>query len=73
MERKCAVCGAVMTPMHPQFMVAHEYKCYVARPDLVPPEHKAQFDAQVLGDKRSAAAKRGVETRRRLGGKRAPR
>ena len=72
-DRNCAVCGSPMRPMHPEFIVAHEFKCYKKYPEKVPPWHKVQFERELLGEKRSEAAKRGVETRRRKGGKRAPR
>ena len=39
----------------------------------MPEHHKKQFEHELLGQKRSEAAMRGVETRRRNGGKRAPR
>jgi hypothetical protein len=71
-RRPCAVCGAPLTPWSPETLTAHEFKCYKAS-GKVPEYHKSRFEEVLKGEKRSEAAFRGVETRRRNGGKRAPR
>lgn len=68
----CAACGLKLSPFSDTTFTAHEFYCYKKHPDRVPPQDKEQFERKLLGEKRSAAAKRGVKTRRRNGGKRAP-
>lgn len=69
----CAGCGKMLRPFSTSVFTAHEYKCYKAHPDKIPSEDKEIFEQTVLGEKRSLSAKKGVETRRRKQGKRAPR
>jgi hypothetical protein len=62
--RRCAVCGRALTPHTPQTLTAHEFRCYEAHPDKVPEEHRERMRQELLGEKRSKAAKRGVATKR---------
>jgi hypothetical protein len=46
-------------------MTAHEFICYKRNPEKLPFHHKEQFEKTVAWEKRSLAAKRGAETRRK--------
>lgn len=69
----CAICGRALQPFSETTFTAHEFMCYRDNPNKIPAEHKARFEHELAGERRSAAAKRGVETRRQNKGKRAPR
>ncbi|SRR5258706_5286847 len=69
----CAVCCANLTSRDPNTLTAHEFKCFKSNRALIPVHMRDKFIATLAWEKRSEAAKRGVETRRRNGGKRAPR
>lgn len=69
----CNVCSANLYPDDPHTLTAHEFKCYKLNRAAMPAYLKTSFNECLIGEKRSEAAKRGVETRRRNGGKRAPR
>jgi hypothetical protein len=73
LNNTCASCGIILQPFNQHTFTAHEFKCYKAHTDRIPRRDLAEFERQLLGERRSEAAKRGVETRRRLKGKRAPR
>lgn len=73
MERLCFACGARLTPHSPNTYTSHEFKCGKLHPELIPERFLAEHESTLKWEKRSAAAKRGVETRRAQGGKRAPR
>ena len=70
--RRCFVCAAPLFPFSPETLTAHEFRCYEVS-GKCPEHHREAFARELLGKKRSEAAFRGVETRRRNGGKRAPR
>lgn len=69
----CAGCGKLLQPFSETTFTAHEFYCYKIFPDRIPERDRETFERELLGEQRSQAAKRGVETRRRNGGKRAPR
>ncbi len=71
--RNCAICECRLQPFDEYTFTAHEFKCYNAHRDKIPEEHMQLFRRELAADMRSQAAKRGVETRRQRGGKRAPR
>ncbi len=71
--RGCAVCGQFLRPFDEYTFTTHEFKCYKKHRDKIPPDHFEIFRRELAGEMRSEAAKRGVETRRQKGGKRAPR
>jgi hypothetical protein len=70
--RDCAVCGRFLRPFDEYTFTAHEFNCYKNHKDKIPAEHMETFRRELAGEARSNAAKRGVETRRKKGGKRAP-
>lgn len=72
-QSKCAVCSETLQPFSINTFTAHEFECYKAHPDKIPERDREVFERELLGEKRSAAAKRVVETRRQRQGKRAPR
>lgn len=71
--RSCPVCHTTVMPFSHDTLTAHEFRCFKARPELVPEAQRARFENTLVRERRSAAAFRGVETRRANGGKRAPR
>jgi hypothetical protein len=71
--RDCAVCGRTLRPPSEYTFTAHEFKCYKGNKDKIPDEHMETFKKTLAWEMRSEAAKRGVETRRQRGSKRAPR
>jgi hypothetical protein len=71
--RDCAVCGRTLRPFDEYTFTSHEFKCYKSHRDKIPAEHMETFKRELAGEMRSEAAKRGVETRRQRGSKRAPR
>lgn len=73
-ERLCFACGAQLYPSSRETWTSHEFHCAKAHPEIpVPTEFVRTHEQTLVWERRSAAAKRGVETRRRKGGKRAPR
>lgn len=73
LNNNCATCGLALQPFSEHTFTSHEFHCYKLHPDKIPARDQTEFQHQLLGERRSEAAKRGVETRRRNGGKRAPR
>lgn len=72
-QRTCFGCGAQLAPFAETTYTAHEFKCGKRHPELIPAEWLDVHNNTIAWERRSAAAKRGVETRRANGGKRAPR
>jgi hypothetical protein len=67
-SRKCAACGELQGPwiaeQYATRMTCHEFNCYKDRPELVPEQLRDYFNSLLVWEKRSAAAKRGIATRR---------
>jgi hypothetical protein len=63
-RRLCAVCTAPLTPFSPETLTAHEFGCYKVS-GKTPQHHAEAFAATLKWEKRSLAAKRGLQTRRR--------
>lgn len=63
---RCVVCRAVLHPERTALITAHEFKCFKARPDLVPPNCQGEFERLLRWERRSEAAKRGAAKRKLL-------
>lgn len=64
-ERPCFVCGQMQSPFSHSMITAHEFKCYKARPDLIPRYHRAWYERDLAHEIRSHNARLGAATRRR--------
>lgn len=72
--RRCPGCGIELIPHGAAIsgLTAHEFRCLKEHPDKIPAEKQEVFNRELAHERRSQAAFRSVETRRRNGGKRAP-
>jgi len=59
------VCGAELTPFRTDTLTAHEFDCYQKHPELIPDEHREQFEKTLAWKQRSDAAKRAAKKRRK--------
>ena len=65
LNRLCHVCGVRLRPFTHFTLTAHEFKCYKAKPDLVPEYHAEQFKSTLAWQARSDRAKAAARKRRK--------
>lgn len=63
LTRLCQVCGVGLKPFTHFTLTAHEFKCYQARPELVPAYHAEQFKSTLAWQARSDRAKAAARKR----------